>query len=150
MGMIVAIVVVHHVVQGATVPFAKAFAEFAAHAFLDRRVPVHFMVICIGMAMLVEVVTGCFDALVKSPALCIAVFRWRLVPTILMDARAGDGLSFMRVGFRRAHRSETENKQGRCEPFYFLHKPKNLLVQAIKMKIGLRALPHPGWLTPVC
>jgi hypothetical protein len=124
-GLIVAIVVVHHVVHGAVVSLTEAFAEIVASAFLDWGVFIHFVVIGIGVAMLADVVAGRFDALVKAAALCIAIFRWRLVPPVMImvlrQGRTGNRLCFVSAGFERTSRSDTESKQGWCEPFYFVH-----------------------------
>jgi hypothetical protein len=97
------VVIVHQVVHGATISFTEAFAEVLASAFLDRRVFIYLVVISIGAAMLADVVTGGFDALVKSATLRIAIFgRW-LVPTVVIvilgECGAGNRLCSVSAGF---------------------------------------------------
>jgi hypothetical protein len=78
------VVVVPHVLHGASIPFAETFAEFPAGISLDRWVFVHFMVIGIPMVVFDHIVPGCFNAFVEAAALRIAVFRWRLLPAVLI------------------------------------------------------------------
>ena len=137
-GLIIAVtvmiaVMVHafprHVVHGTVIALAEAFAEIPLRfAALYGWVLVHPMIVCIGMAMLAEVVPCRFHAFVIAALLCIAITIRSLVPTIPVpisvlilssspgNSRSGHGLTSMRAGFQCASRSHTEGKNRWCKP----------------------------------
>ncbi len=78
------VVVVLHVIHGTSVAFSEAIAEILASAFVDGRVLVYVVVIGVSVTVFVEVVARGFDALLISAALRIAVFRGRLVPSVMI------------------------------------------------------------------
>jgi|GEM_PF-6357628 len=116
------VVIVLHVIHGTAITFTEAVAEVLPSFSFDRRVLVHFMVVGIGMAMLVEIFSCSFYALVKTTLLGIAVIGGRLIPTVLGKDSAGEGLRFMGTGFESAGRSDAESEQGWCEPLYVFHR----------------------------
>ena len=106
MGLIVAIVIMHHVIHGAAISFTEAFAEVLASFSFNWRMLVHFMVIGVGVTMLADILSCGFYALVKTALLYIAIIRRGLVPTILVVVLVlcgtGNRLGFMGTGFERA------------------------------------------------
>ncbi len=76
--------VVPHVLHRTPVSFTEAFAEVPAGFSLDRGMLVHFVIIGIAMAVFAHIVPSGFNAFVKSATLRIAIFRWRLVPAVLI------------------------------------------------------------------
>jgi hypothetical protein len=106
MGLIVAIVIMHHVIHGAAIPFTEAFAEVLASFSFNWRMLVHFMVIGVGVTMLADILSCSFYALVKTALLDIAIIRRGLVPTILVVVLVLCGtwnrLGFMGTGFECA------------------------------------------------
>jgi len=121
MGLIVAVVVVPHMFHCAPVAFAETFAKRPAIVSVDGRAPVHFVIIGIGTAVFAHVMPGGFNAFVVSAALRIALFRRRLVPTVVItilgDNCTGERLSRESVRLDRAGERNAESKQGWCDPF---------------------------------
>ena len=136
-GLIIAVtvmiaVMVHafprHVVHGTVIALAEAFAEIPLRfAALYGWVLVHPMIVCIGMAMLAEVMPCRFHAFVIAALLCIAITIRSLVPTIPVPISVlilsssprnsrGHRLPIMRAGFQCASRSHTEDKKRGCKP----------------------------------
>ena len=122
--VVVMVAIVLHMIHGATITLSEAFAKLVASCSLVRRVLVHLMVIGIGVTMLAVVMPGCFNALVKTALLNIAVVSGSSVPTVvvLVLRRRGCRLRFVRAGFECAGRCDAESKQGWCDPFYVLHR----------------------------
>jgi hypothetical protein len=102
MGLIVAIVIMHHVIHGAAISFTEAFAEVLASFSFNWRMLVHFMVIGVGVAMLVEVMASGFDALVKAALLRFAILRRWLIPTVLIRCSTGNRFCLMGTSFQSA------------------------------------------------
>jgi hypothetical protein len=111
--MIVAIV--PHVFHRAPVAFAEAFAEFSASVSFDRGVFVHPVIVGVSMTVFAHVVPSCLHTLMKTLALCITVFRWRLIPAVLIvilgEGRVRDRLRFAGMRFQRACRYYAKSKQ---------------------------------------
>jgi hypothetical protein len=101
------VVIVPHVFHGTPVSFTKAFSEVPAGISFDWGVFVHFVVIGIVMAVFAHIVPSSFDAFVKSATLCVAIFRWRLGPAVLIvivvlgEGRIGNGLRFKSMCLER-------------------------------------------------
>jgi len=123
--VMIAIVIAHHMLHCAAIPFTETFAKLPAGVFLDRGMFVHAVVIGVGMTVLAHIVPSGLDALVKSAALCIAVFRWRVIPAVLIailqERRMGERLRFERARFERACRYYADSKQAWCNPLYLFH-----------------------------
>lgn len=104
MGLIVTIVIVHHVIHGAAISFAESFAKVLASFSVNWRMLVHFMVVGVGFAMLADIVARSFNAFVKTALLCIAIIGWGRVPTVMVLVLCGTGnrLCFMGTGFECA------------------------------------------------
>jgi hypothetical protein len=104
MVLIIVVMIVHHVVHGATITFAEPLAEITASAFVDGRMFIHFMAIGIHMAMFTEIVSSGFNTLVEATLLSIAVSGRGLIPTILIMflCSNGNGLCLMGAGLKCA------------------------------------------------
>lgn len=96
------VVIVLQVIYGATVTLTEAVAEVLASFSLNWRMLVHFMVIGVGVAMLVEVMASGFDALVKAALLRFAILRRWLIPTVLIRCSTGNRLCLMGTSFQSA------------------------------------------------
>lgn len=96
------VVIVLQVIYGATVTLTEAVAEVLASFSINWRVLVHFMVIGVGVAMLVEVMASGFDALVKAALLRFAILRRWLIPTVLIRCSTGNRLCLMGTRFQSA------------------------------------------------
>jgi hypothetical protein len=96
------VVIVLHVIYGATVTLSEAVAEVLASFSINWRVLVHFMVIGVGVAMLVEVMASGFDALVKAALLRFAILRRWLIPTVLIRCSTGNRFCLMGTSFQSA------------------------------------------------
>jgi hypothetical protein len=96
------VVIVLQVIYGATVTLTEAVAEVLASFSLNWRMLVHFMVIGVGVAMLVEVMASGFDALVKAALLRFAILRRWLIPTVLIRCSTGNRLCLMGTRFQSA------------------------------------------------
>jgi hypothetical protein len=119
-------VVPHHMLHCAAIPFTETFAKFPACVSFDGRMFVHAVVIGVGMTVPAHIVPRSFDALVKSTALGIAVFRWGLSPAVLIvvlhERRMGGRLGFESARVKRACRYHADSKQAWSNPLYLFHK----------------------------
>ena len=85
MGFVVIVVVVFvpHMVRRAAVAFAECIAIIIAQVPLHRWMPVCLVIIGILVATTLKIPARCFNAIVETLPLGIAIFRRRFVPPAL-------------------------------------------------------------------
>src|SRR5947207_189607 len=82
----ITIAVVLHVVHGAAIAFLEAIAELTAVMFVDRRVFVHLVIVCIGPAMVHIVATCRFNTFTEALALRVTITIRRAIPIAITIA----------------------------------------------------------------
>jgi hypothetical protein len=65
------------------VPFAERMPVVVHELALHPWVLVPVMIVSIAVGPCFEVVPRGFDAIIESSALCLAILRWRFIPTSL-------------------------------------------------------------------
>jgi|KBSSwiStaDraftv2_1062776.scaffolds.fasta_scaffold11915_10 hypothetical protein len=98
----ITIAVVLHVVHGAAIAFLEAIAELTAVMFVDRRVFVHLVIVCIGTAMVHIVATCRFNAFTEALALRVTITIRRAIPITITIAVLVLILRLRRAVLRRA------------------------------------------------
>ena len=139
----IVIMIMLHVIHGASISLTEAFPEIIASFSLVWGVLVRLVVICVSVPVFAEVMSSRFYALVKAPLLCVAISRWRGIPAIVVLVLDGTGgrLGFMRIGFKCAGGCYAESKKGWCNTFVYVHRNRNLHVQGLEMITHRFALP---------
>ncbi len=85
----IVIMIMLHVIHGASISLTEAFPEIIASFSLVWGVLVRLMVICVSVPVFAEVKSSRFYALVKAALLCVAISRWRGIPAIVVLVLGG-------------------------------------------------------------
>ena len=70
----------HHVVHRTVITATEPFAIFPAHAAIDMRVAIFFPVAHVGLAVVIKISAGAFNAVMKTLPLCVAELLRGCVP----------------------------------------------------------------------
>lgn len=87
------------VLHGHVVSAAETIPIIVTRRWIDVRMPVFFAAVHVWRAMMIEILAGAFDAVVKTLPLNVAKFGWRRVPASLILS-GHHSLWSSRVGFR--------------------------------------------------
>ncbi len=103
-GLVRAVLALHHVVHRYLVAAAEAFAIVGLGAVRNMRMTIFIPVINVRSAVIVVVLAGTFNAIVKSLTLNVAKFLWGSIPIVV-------SIVIMRLGRGRVRR---DSCKARC------------------------------------
>ena len=119
---IVPVALVSHVFHGAMVAFTETLTERPAVMFIDWRMFVDLVVVCIGVATISEVPVSSFNAFVKTASFSVLVgVRWTvpIAISILVLRCRRQWLRWRSFGLESAGGRDAEGKHRGGKPFNF-------------------------------